>query len=84
MLSSIGSIFESIGSRFEKDFNSLRKHDLKTIFNHDWFANSLADSWNNTMADEKNPKLFTCGRTCGTSFEFSSVGNSNETSFRLN
>ncbi len=71
-------------SRFEKDFNSLRKHDLKTIFNHDWFANSLADSWNNTMADEKNPKLFTCGRTCGTSFEFSSVGNSNETSFRLN
>ena len=53
-----------------------KKSILKTIFNHDWFANSLADSWNNTMADEKNPKLFTCGRTCGTSFEFSSVGNS--------
>lgn len=70
-------------SRFVKDFNSLRKYDLNTILDHEWFANSLADSWSNKM-DSKNPKLFTCGRTCGTSFEFTSVGNSNETRFRLN
>ena len=56
---------------------------MEQVLNHIWYSNHLSDSWKNTMEDS-NPKLFTCGRTCGTDYEFSSVGNFNEQRFRLN
>jgi len=62
---------KALQSRYEKDFNSLRKHTLKEILNHEFYNKDLNDSWNNTTAD-KNSKLFTCGRTCGSDYEFSS------------
>jgi len=71
-------------SRYEKDFNSSRLHSIKDILEHKWFNNDLADSWKNTMQDS-NAKLHTCGRSCGTDYEFSSaLGTSNAREVILN
>tara|TARA_B110001454_G_scaffold13920_1_gene12642 strand:+ start:2072 stop:3166 length:1095 start_codon:yes stop_codon:yes gene_type:complete len=63
---------KALQGRYEKDFNSLRKHTLEEVLEHEFYNKDLNDSWNNTMAD-KNSKLFTCGRTCGSDYEFSSA-----------
>ena len=63
--------------RYGKDFNSTKIYSLKEIMEHKFYNNDLVSSWSNKMND-KNPKLFTCGRTCGDSYEFTSVGNFNE------
>lgn len=73
----------ALQERYGNDFNDLRKYSLDEVLNHIWYSNHLSDSWKNTMEDS-NPKLFTCGRTCGTDYEFSSVGNFNEQRYRLN
>ena len=62
---------KELKSRYEDNFNSLRKHSLDEILAHEWFSNQLNDSWLNTQK-HGNPKLQTCGRTCGTDYEFSS------------
>jgi len=62
---------KALQGRYEKDFNSLRKHTLKEVLEHKFYNKDLNDSWNNTM-DSKNSKLFTCGRTCGSDYESSS------------
>lgn len=62
---------KALESRYEKDFNSLREHTLKDVLEHEFYNKDLTNSWSNTMED-KNAKLFTCGRTCGTDYEFSS------------
>jgi sulfatase maturation enzyme AslB (radical SAM superfamily) len=70
--------------QYNTDFNSLRKHTIEEVLNHQWFNNELITSWTNTMQD-KNAKLHTCGRTCGTDYEFtSSLNTSNAQKFRLN
>jgi sulfatase maturation enzyme AslB (radical SAM superfamily) len=72
----------ALQERYHKDFNSLREHTLEEILEHEFYNRDLVDSWNNKM-NSSNPKLFTCGRTCGDSYEFSSVGNFNEQRIRL-
>ena len=62
---------KALESRYEKDFNSLRKHTLQEVLEHDFYNGDLVNSWNNKIED-KNSKLFTCGRTCGGDYEFSS------------
>jgi hypothetical protein len=62
---------KALESRYEKDFNSLRKHTLQEVLEHDFYNGDLVNSWNNKIED-KNSKLFTCGRTCGKDYEFSS------------
>jgi len=47
------------------------RYTLKEILKHEFYNKDLVSSWDNTMAD-KNSKLFTCGRTCGSDYEFSS------------
>ena len=71
----IDSLVEHYGSTF----NSLRHHSLEDVLKHEWFANNLVSSWN---SDEK---LMTCGRTCGTDYEFSSStpANSKLTKFKI-
>ena len=71
----IHSLMEHYGSTF----NSLRHHSLEDVLTHEWFANNLVSSWN---TDEK---LMTCGRTCGTDYEFSShtPANSKLTKFKI-
>ena len=62
---------EKLLSNYDTDFNSLRKHTIEEVLDHKWFNNDLNESWSNTMEDN-NAKLHTCGRTCGTDYEFSS------------
>ena len=70
--------------QYNNDFNSLRKHTVNEVLNHQWFNNDLITSWTNTMQDN-NAKLHTCGRTCGTDYEFtSSLNTSNAQKFKLN
>ena len=63
---------KQIQERYGKDFNSLKKYTLEQVLEHNFYNKDLNDSWGNTMADS-NPKLFTCGRTCGSDYEFSSA-----------
>jgi MoaA/NifB/PqqE/SkfB family radical SAM enzyme len=60
-------------NKYGKEFNSLRTNTLEEVLKKDFYATDLVSSWNNNIED-KNPKLFTCGRTCGDNFEFSSRG----------
>ena len=71
----IHSLMEHYGTTF----NSLRHHTLEDVLTHEWFANNLVSSW---KTDEK---LMTCGRTCGTDYEFSSraPANSKLTKFKI-
>ena len=60
--------FANLRERYGENFNSLREHGWD-VFNHEFFQTYLQQSW------EKNPdypRIFTCGRTCGNSYEFSS------------
>ena len=59
-------------NQYEKNFNSLKHHSLLEILSHRWFSSDLVQSWNNGTTDQKNPRLFTCGRTCGTDYESTS------------
>lgn len=68
----INQIFDVYG----KNFNSLRHHSLAEILDNDYFGRDFCASWKGTM-DDTVPKLFACGRTCGTDYEFSSVYGSN-------
>lgn len=63
--------FEDLKKRYEPNFNSLRHRSLAEILSHPWFAEDMTQSWKNKMTDS-NPKLFTCGRTCGTDYEYTS------------
>ena len=61
---------------YGEDFNSIRNHKLEDIINHQWYTTKLEDSWKQTL-ESNNPKLYVCGRTCGTDYEFTSDKRSN-------
>ena len=63
--------FDELRNRYGKNFNSLRHHSFSEILSHRWFDSELVQSWQNKTTD-RNPKLFTCGRTCGADYEFTS------------
>jgi len=69
---------------YETNFNSLRHHTIQEVLEHSWLSQQLEQSWQNKMQDN-NAKLHTCGRTCGSDYEFSSkIGTSNAQRFYLN
>ncbi|MCB0385157.1 MAG: hypothetical protein KDD43_07170, partial [Bdellovibrionales bacterium] len=55
-------------NRYGKRFNSLHQHGIDEILDHRFFTNDLERSW--VCGDES--RLYTCGRTCGGEFEFTS------------
>lgn len=65
---------DKILAQYPEDFNNLRSHNWADILNHPWFNELLVKSWSNKIEDD-NAKLITCGRTCGSDYEFSSGGN---------
>lgn len=67
--------FDYLTKKYGTGFNSLREHSLEEIINHVWFKIDLEDSWQNKRSS-LNRKLYACGRTCGTMYEFSSGVNS--------
>lgn len=76
--------FDELKDRYGKNFNSLRHYSLKKILSHQWFKSDLVESWQNKMTNKKNPKFFTCGRTCGTDYEFTNgLGYKNSKMFKL-
>lgn len=62
--------------RYGEDFNCLDNKSLPEVLEHDYFAQDFCASWSGTMQDAV-PKLFACGRTCGTDYNFSSAYGSN-------
>ena len=59
------------------NFNSLRHFSLDSVLNHEWFKQELVGSWSRTQDDEPIGKLMSCGRTCGTTYDFSSASKGN-------
>ena len=75
--------FDLLRKKYKKNFNSLRHHSLSEILSHRWFDSELEQSWQNKTTDH-NFKLFTCGRTCGSSYEFTNEpGSQNSRMFTL-
>jgi MoaA/NifB/PqqE/SkfB family radical SAM enzyme len=52
---------------YGNSFNSLLENSFSNVLLHKWIQNELENSWNT-----ENGKLYTCGRTCGSRFEYSS------------
>ena len=61
--------FQHLYDLYGTDFNNLRKYGWQ-VLEHDFFKEYLENSWYNQS--NKFARLFTCGRTCGDKFEFSS------------
>ena len=61
--------FENFWKLYGKDFNNMRKHGWK-VLEHEFFQTYLDRSWNDQ--DDTYKRIYTCGRTCGDKFEFSS------------
>tara|TARA_B100001057_G_scaffold174173_1_gene174879 strand:- start:2324 stop:3259 length:936 start_codon:yes stop_codon:yes gene_type:complete len=62
--------------RYGEDFNCLDNKSLPEVLEHSYFARDFCASWSSTMTDAV-PKLFACGRTCGTDYNFSSAHGAN-------
>lgn len=62
---SFGPFFDKFGT----EFNNMRKHGWN-VLNHDFYQTYLYDSW--VTPNNETPRIYTCGRTCGEKFEFSS------------
>lgn len=73
--------FEHLWKIYGKDFNDMRVHGWNA-FEHEFFQNYLDKSWNNQS--DKFKRIYTCGRTCGDKFEFSSGHGKNIKSEKLN
>lgn len=70
--------------KYGNDFNKLNKYSWQEILNHEFFKTKLEESWGNTTNNTENPRLYTCGKTCGEKFEFSSGYGQNITTIKLN
>ena len=54
---------------YGEDFNDIRKYGWN-VLQHEFFQTYLERSWNNP--NDKYKRIYTCGRTCGQKFEYSS------------
>ncbi len=52
--------------KYEQNFNSLKHHTFDQILSHSFFERDLVQSWSSSE------RLYTCGRTCGKEYEFTS------------
>ena len=59
--------------QYDKNFNDMRIHGWNAL-NHEFFQKYLPTSWQRWKRG-KYKRIYTCGRTCGTSFDYS-VGHS--------
>lgn len=61
--------FEHLQNLYGKNFNNMRIHGWKVLEN-EFFQAYLENSWNSP--NDRYKRIYTCGRTCGGKFEFSS------------
>ena len=73
---------QKVFDKYGNDFNQLSKHSLPEILNNEYFGKTFCQSWQSDM-DAEIPKLFACGRTCGTDYNFSSAYGSNKRLIKL-
>jgi sulfatase maturation enzyme AslB (radical SAM superfamily) len=72
--------FKYLIDLYGPDFNNLRKHGWQ-ILDHEFFRSYLKNSWDSP--DQKFRRIYTCGRTCGQKFEFSSGYGKNKNPIQL-
>lgn len=65
---------------FPQNFNSLRHHTLAEILNSPWYSSLLVESWE----ANHSARLTTCGRTCGSKYEYSASTKNNRDFIPLN
>ena len=61
--------FKHVLDLYGKNFNDMRANGWD-VLKHPFFEEYLEKSWN--QQDDKFRRIYTCGRTCGTDFEFTS------------
>ena len=61
--------FKNFIDLYGEDFNDMRKYGW-SVLNHEYYTTYLDRSWNDQ--DDTYKRIYTCGRTCGNKFEFSS------------
>ena len=75
----INTLFDHYG----RDFNSVRNKTVYEVLDHEWFSKTLVESWGLTTSSKPVEKLMCCGRTCGTSYDFSSSSKNNREIIRF-
>lgn len=73
--------FDHLINLYGNDFNNMRIHGWD-VLNHEFFETYLYNSWNEQT--DKFKRIYTCGRTCGEKFEFSSGHGKNKHDKELN
>lgn len=62
-------------NKYDADFNRIDIHGWDAVLNHEFYSSYLEYTWAN-----ENDRIYTCGRTCGIKYEFSSgYGTNTET-----
>jgi len=60
--------YENLGyyvDTYENNWNNIKYHTLSEVMNHKFFVEDLPDSWNNSLYDKNNPRIYRCGKFCG-------------------
>lgn len=70
---------EKLYVKYGREFNRLDIHGWDGVVSHEFYQSYLEHTWNNS-----NDRIYTCGRTCGTKFEFSSGYGKNVKVIKLN
>ena len=58
---------DKVTSKFGSEFNRLDLHGWDNVLNHEFYTSYLEQTWN-----PGKDRIYTCGRTCGDKYEFSS------------
>jgi MoaA/NifB/PqqE/SkfB family radical SAM enzyme len=58
---------KKILDKFGNDFNKLNVHGWNSVLEHEFYQTYLENTW-----EDSSKRIYTCGRTCGTGYEFSS------------
>lgn len=72
--------FQHFFDLYGEDFNDMRKYGWG-VLDHEFFQTYLERSWNSP--NDKYKRIYTCGRTCGNKFQFSSGYGENRKSVKL-
>lgn len=56
--------YQTLISRYGKNFNSLKHHSWEEILEHQWFKHDLEKSWRFNF-DKDRKRLYTCDKQCG-------------------
>lgn len=52
-------------NQYENNWNNIKQFKLTEIMNHKFFVEDLPDSLNNKIDDKNNPRIYRCGKFCG-------------------